>query len=170
MEWDESKHPRDGEGKFTDKLENNEKKGKRKFSKFINPNIVVLNENNELSRLIKSTNQNKYKAIMNYIVEHFWGKVMTFPDGVEAVIDKNDAKELSHKSNNRRMSELTMLETLIKKSRFENEIDVVHNKFRRFRYYSVKTRFKDKDYEIWLNVGISKNDNSYHLYALTPKK
>lgn len=103
------------------------------------PEVVELDENSELARLIASSDCNKYDTILRYLIENFGGRELELSDGKKAVIDKSDAKELAHKAYDRRVAELSMLENLASKARFIGQAnDVQHNKFHAFRYYEVK--------------------------------
>ena len=148
-EWDEDKHPRDPEtGQFIP--------------------VVELDENSELARLIASSDRNKYDTIRRYLIENFGGRELELSDGKKAVIDKSDAKELAHKAYDKRVSELSELEKLVKYATFIKQVgDVEHNKFQAFRYYIVKTKYKGNIGRIVLNVGIDKNAGKLHLYSIT---
>lgn len=146
----------------------NQKKQNDKDGK---PEVVELDENLELARLIASSDRNKYDTIRRYLIVNFGGRELELSDGKKAVIDKSDAKELAHKAYDRRVAELSMLENLASKARFIGQVnDVQDNKFQAFRYYEVKTRYKGEDGGILLNVGIHAYDKTLHLYAITNRK
>lgn len=131
------------------------------------PDVVELDENSELARLIASSDRNKYDTIRRYLIENFGGRELELSDGKKAVIDKSDAKELAHKADNKRTAEIAELEAIIKKARFLMEKAVSHNKFTAFRYYTAPIRYKGELSEIILNVGIHSYDKKLHLYAIT---
>lgn len=132
------------------------------------PEVVELDENSELARLIASSDRNKYDTIRRYLIENFGGRELELSDGKKAVIDKSDAKELAHKAYDKRVSELSELEKLVKYATFIKQVgDVEHNKFQAFRYYIVKTKYKGNIGRIVLNVGIDKNAGKLHLYSIT---
>lgn len=134
-------------------------------------NVVELDSDNELAKLIASSDDKKYKVIRDYLIANFGGEELELPDGKTAVIDKSDAKELAHKADKKRTAELAMLKDIISKSEYYGSANnVEHNKFSRFDYYSASVRFNDEIEQIWVNVGVSKFDKASHLYALTPKK
>ncbi|GEM_PF-3947059 len=146
----------------------------RNYSK-LQPKIVELSDDNDLGRLIASSDENKYKVITKYIISNYGGNDILFPDGYFAKIDNSDAKELAHKADKKRTAEISLLNDLIESSSFVNEIQLQkeeHNKFEAFRYYLTKTRYKDKVDEIWLNVGKARNskDDEWHFYAITKKE
>lgn len=131
------------------------------------PEVVELEENSELARLIASSDRNKYDTIRRYLIENFGGRELELSDGKKAVIDKSDAKELAYKADNKRTAEIAELEAIIKKARFLMEKAVSHNKFTAFRYYTAPIRYKGELSEIILNVGIHSYDKKLHLYAIT---
>lgn len=131
------------------------------------PEVVELDENSELARLIASSDRNKYDTIRRYLIENFGGRELELSDGKKAVIDKSDAKELAHKADNKRTAEIAELEAIIKKAGFLLEKAVNHNKFTAFRYYTAPVRYKGELSEIILNVGIHSYDKKLHLYAIT---
>lgn len=137
-------------------------------TKSTEPEVVELDENSELARLIASSDRNKYDTIRRYLIENFGGRELELSDGKKAVIDKSDAKELAHKAYDKRVSELSELEKLVKYATFIKQVgDVEHNKFQAFRYYIVKTKYKGNIGRIVLNVGIDKNAGKLHLYSIT---
>ena len=143
----------------SNKEKRNDKDGK--------PEVVELDENSELARLIASSDRNKYDTIRRYLIENFGGRELELSYGKKAVIDKSDAKELAHKADNKRTAEIAELEAIIKKARFLMEKAVSHNKFTAFRYYTAPIRYKGELSEIILNVGIHSYDKKLHLYAIT---
>ena len=142
----------------SNKEKRNDKDGK--------PEVVELDENSELARLIASSDRNKYDTIRRYLIENFGGRELELSYGKKAVIDKSDAKELAHKADNKRTAEIAELEAIIKKARFLMEKAVSHNKFTAFRYYTAPIRYKGELSEIILNVGIHSYDKKLHLYAI----
>lgn len=135
-------------------------------------NIVELDSDNELARLIASSDDKKYKVIRDYLIANFGGEELELPDGKTAVIDKSDAKELAHKADSKRTAELAVLKDIISKSEyFGGTNNVEHNKFEAFRYYLTRTKYNNEIHEIWLNVGKAKYANDeWHLYAITKKE
>lgn len=143
----------------------NQKKQNDKDGK---PEVVELDENSELARLIASSDRNKYDTIRRYLIENFGGRELELSDGKKAVIDNKDAKELSHKAYGKRVAELSELKRIIANATFLIQTDsVVHNKFQAFRYYEALTRYKGNISRIILNVGVEKANGKLHLYSIT---
>ena len=134
-------------------------------------NVVELSDDNELARLIASSDEKKYKVLNDYIIKNFAGRTFELSDGIEAQIEKSDASKLSNKTDEKRIAEISQLDNLIKKAKFSHQVDdVVHNKFSKFRYYKVKTSYRGSTNEVWLNVGQNKFRKNWHIYAITVKK
>ena len=130
--------------------------------------VVELDDNSELARLIASSDKNKYDTIRRYLIENFGGKELELSDGKKAIIDKSDAKELAHKAYGKRIAELYELKQIIANAVFAIQKNVVeHNKFNAFRYYEAKTKYKGNTSRIVLNVGVEKANEKLHLYSIT---
>ena len=191
MQLEESKHPRDGDGKFTYKgggeakhiFELADELGvsydrntsyqvlKARVEEVQKYEVVELSDDNELARLIASSDENKNRVIRDYIAKNFAGRTFELSDGIRAKVSKPDASKLSSATDDKRVAELSDFESLIKRARFEKQVDEVeHNKFISFRYYSTNIRYKGEKSGIWLNVGKHKYDNQWHIYAITSKK
>lgn len=189
--FDESKHPRDGDGKFTDKGGGEAKRVfeladelgvpydrntsyqalKARVEETQKNDVVELSDDNELARLIASSGENKYKVIKDYLIKNFAGRNFELSDGEKAIVDNRDAKELSHGANTKKVAELSELKKLLRKAKFDNQAsNVNHKRFDKFKYYVIKTSYKNKRYDLWLNVGHHKFDDKWHIYSLTPKQ
>lgn len=188
MQFEESKHPRDGDGKFTDKGGGEAKRVfeladelgvpydrntsyqtvKARVEEAQKNEVVELSDDNELARLIASSDEKHWKVISNYIMEKFGGSQLTLSDGSQIIIDKRDARKLSNRVDDKRVAELAELRNITQKAKYlRSEKYVEHNKFSEFKYYWTKIRFQNQDSGIYLNIGKGKNDNKYHLYAIT---
>lgn len=105
------------------------------------------------------------------MIEQFYGQEFTLSDGKTAIMDKRDAQELSHKSDELKTAELSNLKKIIESAMFSHEANnVTHRKFSDFRYYSLTVKFKDQSFDILLNVGKSKYDSKYHIYDITKNR
>lgn len=134
-------------------------------------NVVELSDDNELARLIASSDEKKNNVIKEYLLRNFAGRTFEMSDGLEATVSKKDADKLSNKVDDKRIAQLTEFKNIIKKARFSHVTENVdHNKFSEFRYYKCKVRFKGDENEIWLNVGHHKQLKDWHIYAITTLK
>ena len=182
-EWDESKHPRDDDGKFTSgggkakgETGGTDSKGGTKSTE---PEVVELDENSELMKRVEGLpRKERVKAVENYLREVLGGREIEFHDGIKATVTGRDAKKLAidtyhAEKGERRTAELSEVEKLIDAARFVKEGEVEeHNKdhFTKSRYYSVKTRYKGEEEELLLNVGRNIYTEKYQLYAITSNK
>ena len=133
--------------------------------------VIEIAIDSELVERIENSNRSKYSVIRDYLVEKFYGQSFTLSDGIEAIMDKRDAQELSHQADSRKEAALSNLRDIIEKASFSHKADgVKHNKFDAFRYYSVKVSFDGEIYDILLNVGHSKYKDEYHIYDITKNK
>ena len=79
-----------------------------------------------------------------------------------------DAKELSHRANRARTAQLGNIEKLIENAVYDNSaLNVDHDKFTDFHYYAVSVKYEGEVLDLWLNIGVAKNDGKNHLYAIT---
>lgn len=130
--------------------------------------VYEIKQDSELAERIKSSNKSKYTVIKEYLVEKFGDTEFSLSDGKKAIMDKSDAKELSHKADAARTAELTNLKEVVEKAILLKEIEnAEHNKFDAFSYYGVKLEYAGKQFAIVINVGRAKNDQKYHIYAIT---
>ena len=103
------------------------------------------------------------------------GKEITFHDGVVATVSGNDRRELAHDTFHtekglRRTAELAQVEKLIGAARYVKDGEVEeHNRdrFSKFRYYGVTTRYKGEEESLLLNIGKNKFTGKYNFYTIT---
>ena len=140
------------------------------------PDVVELDENSELMKRVEGlSRKERVKAVENYLREVLGGREIEFHDGIKATVTGRDAKKLANdtyhaEKGERRTAELSEVEKLIDAARFVKEGKVEeHNKdrFSKFRYYSVKTRYKGSEEVLLLNVGRNIYTNKYQFYAIT---
>lgn len=133
-----------------------------------NKAIFNIEENAELTSRIQASNKKKYDVIRDYLFELLGGREFTMSDGRKAIMDKRDAQEMAHGANKERTTQLGNTEKLIEKATYSHSADnIEHKKFSGFHYYAVSVRYGDEVFDLWLNVGVGKNDKQNHLYAIT---
>lgn len=132
--------------------------------------VIELAVDSELADRLEKSKKSKYTIIKDYLVEKFYGQKFKLSDGIEAIMDKSDAQELSHKADMKKTAALSNLRDIIEKAHFLGKADKVnHKKFDAFRYYSIKVSFEGEVYDILLNVGHLKYQDEYHIYDITKK-
>ena len=135
-------------------------------------NVVIdLSNDNELANLIKSNpSKNKHDILKEYLFNAFVGRTFILSDGRKAVMDKRDAAKLSGYTSPKSVAQLGALRDLIEKASFHHSAsEVVHPKFTEFHYYDATLKYDGQEYEVWLNVGTTKNDKTNHIYDITNK-
>ena len=140
------------------------------------PEVVELDENSELMKRVEGlSRKERVKAVENYLREVLGGREIEFHDGIKATVTGRDANKLAHdtyhsEKGERRTAELSEVEKLIDAARFVKDVSVEeHNKdrFSKFRYYSVTTRYKGSEEVLLLNVGKNIHTGKYQFYAIT---
>ena len=132
---------------------------------------IVISADSELAKRLRTSTRSKYSVIRDYLVERFYGKEFTLSDGTTAIMDKRDAQELSHLADDLKVAELSNLIALIENAKFDHQADkVTHSKFDAFRYYAVTVEFEGQTYDLLLNVGRARNNQSYHIYDITKNR
>ena len=136
--------------------------------RFSKETVIDLSDDSELAKLIANSDTSKYNTIRTYVFKLLGGRNLTLSDGRTVIVDKTDAKEIAHKSNERKTAEIASIERIIQEAKyFADDSAVTHNKFDYFAYYFTPVRYKGKTYNVIINVGRAKNDGVFHLYDLT---
>lgn len=154
----------------------NQKKQNDKDNK---PEVVELDENSELMKRVEGlSRKERVKAVENYLREVLGGREIEFHDGIKATVTGRDANKLAHdtyhsEKGERRTAELAEIEKLIGAARYVKDGEVEeHNRdrFSKFRYYGVTTRYKGNDEVLLLNVGKNIYTGKYQFYTITSGK
>ena len=194
MIFDESKHPRAGDGKFTegkgdaDKIREAVKKfsdspkedmsamgvgdGKNKLTSL--EKIVEVNLDTDIQKKLKNatTPKERQELAFRYIMDNLRGR---YParDGRIVAIEKVGADKMSHTFNEIKIRVLPELANMIEAGELEGMVVAKkdngqpHKLFTHFAYYKVLFQLGDHRYIGRLNVGIRK-DRSSTLYDLNP--
>ncbi len=129
---------------------------------------IDLSNETELSNLIGNRRgSEKYKIIQRYIFEKV-GDEVVFSDGLKAKVDKSDALHIANKSASKKTAEISAIDRLTKSAvLFAEDSNATHNKFKSFVYYEAFAKYEGNVYPIYFNVGLTKNNDGYHLYDIT---
>ena len=74
------------------------------------------------------------------------------------------------KAWNKKTAQISEIEKLIKTAElYAEDKNPIHDKFNYFCYYKADVRYKNEIFPIYLNVGRTINDKTYHLYDITNK-
>ncbi len=134
-------------------------------------NVVDLSFDSELAQRVAGLHGSaKYTIIQNYILEALSEQPITLSDGKQAVVDINDAKHLASKAGNKKTSHIAAIKEIVERAILVAEEDSTKvGKFDQFYYYEAHVRIGEETYPIYLNVGRSKYDGTYHIYDITQK-
>lgn len=133
--------------------------------------VVDLSENAELKKRIASSTRSKYDVIRRYLIEQYKNHTFTLSDGRRAIMDNSDAQKLSRNANESRTAQLGQLRELVERARYDHSAyNIVHDKFVDFHYYEATAKYNGEEINLWINVGVAKNDGKGHVYAITNKK
>lgn len=137
----------------------------------IDESVLKISKDGELFKKISESNKSKYTVIKEYLIEKFYGEEIHLSDGKIAIIDKRDARELSHLADDKKTAELSNLKEIIKRAKYSHSAEkVTHNKFSSFSYYSFSVEIDGERLDLLINVGMAKNDGSHHIYDITKDK
>ena len=133
--------------------------------------IVNIEPNPELDDLILNSDKNRADVIRLYLINKYQGEIFNLSDGKQAIMDKSDAKELAHNASSERTKQLGNLKKLVEEARYDHSaLNVEHNKFVNFYYYTVTAKYRNTEADLWINVGQAKNNGINHIYSITNKK
>lgn len=164
----EGKAQTDANAKAEAKKEKTSDGAEVKYSTQKDNSIIEIEADAELERRIRESSKSKYDVIREYLVEKFHGQTFNLSDGRIAIMDKSDAKELSHKANESRTAQLGNLRKIVEEATYDHSVySVDHNKFTDFHYYAASVRYNGEIYHLWINVGVAKNDKQNHIYSIT---
>ncbi|MBQ9841627.1 MAG: hypothetical protein IJO42_00780 [Clostridia bacterium] len=134
--------------------------------------VVDLSDDSELAKRIEGLKGSpKYKVIQEYILDVIGNEPFRLSDGKIAVVDKRDAKHLAAGTiEHRQIATIAKIKELVESAVLCAEApEAVHNKFKHFWYYQALIQYDGDTFPIYLNIGETINDNTYHLYAITEK-
>lgn len=182
MKFEESKHPRDSDGKFTDK---NGKTATDKIRESVKkysdtptedmvamgvsekPSVIKVNLSSDIQKQFdKATPKERQKIAFDYIMKNLRGKYPTH-DGRIVAIERVGADKMTHSFDERKIRVLPELKSLIDAGRLRGVIDVQHKLFSQMAYYDVEFAIGKTCYKTRLNIGIRKNGDST-LYDIKP--
>ncbi len=176
--FDESKHPRDSDGKFTDgngeitslpsaqRIVEKIPKSAWLNNKF-HDEIVKVNLDSEIQkRFDNATPKERQKIAYRYIMDNLVGKYAA-RDGREVSISSVGADKITHLNIDVKLRVSPELANLIKTGEFVGVIDVRHKRFSKMAYYKTMFQIGNEKYVGLLNIGVRHNGEST-IYDLNP--
>lgn len=188
--FDERKHPRDVDGKFTSsdgaggtheatEAEKNKlramgihvEQGQEDKNKTSTDKIVKVDMNSTVQKQLDAANtpKERQEIAFRYIMDNLRGQY-TAPDGRTVAIERVGADKMTYQDNHNKLRVCPALADMIKAGEYDHSAtgeDKPHKKFEEFAYYKVRVQMGDEIYAGMLNVGIRK-DGSSTLYDLRP--
>lgn len=176
MTFDENKHPRDGDGKFTNGSARKEvsnlpsasrlaRNYEEKFGAKKKMTPVKVNMDADIQKQFdKATPKERTKIAFDYIMENLRGKYPT-EDGRTVAIERVGAKEITHTLYEPKIRVAPELAKLIETGSLMDIKNAEHPRFKKFAYYSVNFQIGNDVYNAVINVGI-RNDGSSTLYDI----
>ena len=178
----EDEHPRDNDGKFTNKngggksgYDSRDEFGTMKKAvdkkSTLTKNIVKVDTSAAIQKKLDEaeTAKERQKIAYQYIMDNLRGKY-TASDGRTVAIEKVGADKITHRDIKIKLRVCPSLADMIKAGEFEGIKDAEEKsnpKFVKFAYYKVTFQLGNDRYTGLLNVGIRK-DGSSTLYDLNP--
>lgn len=133
--------------------------------------IIEVSPDPEIDIAIEKSGGKSFDGLRKYLVAMYAGKEFTMSDGIKASMDNTDAKKLSRANIEAKKETLGSFRKVIENARFDNSVNrASHDKYSSFRYYVATIKYGDILQPIWINVGMAKNDSTYHIYALEDAK
>lgn len=180
--FDESKHPRAEDGRFTDGSGTGKTyRQNTSYSeilakdnkKALTNKIIKVDMNTQIQRQLNEAQSPKerQKIAYRYIMDNLRGKY-TAPDGRTVSIEKVGADKITHRDIKVKLRVCPALADMIRAGEMvciTTATDKQNPKFVKFAYYKVPFQFGEDKYIGLLNVGI-RSDGSSTLYDLNPFK
>ena len=89
-------------------------------------------------------------------------------DGRKAVVDKSDALHIANKSRSKKTAEIAQIRKIVETAQLvAEETSTKNGKFKHFYYYEASVRYRGETFNVYLNVGVARNDATNHIYDIT---
>lgn len=131
--------------------------------------VIDLSDHSELIKRVEGTPKGKKnKVIQQYILEVLGTEPFLLSDGKMAVVDRSDARHIANFARSKiEVAQVAEIKTLVENAQLYTDAPADgHNKFDHFWYYEAVVRYGNDEYSVFLNVGRSHNDRTYHLYDI----
>ena len=129
---------------------------------------IKISDDSELARLLDNRGDESPKSVIaRYIMSVFDGQAITMTDGRNVIVDNHDAGKLAQYPKPRKTAELSNIRKIIETAAYDHsDTNAIHNKFKEFHYYIGSVEYGKNTYDVELNVGVTKNDGTSHLYDI----
>lgn len=136
-----------------------------------NARVIDLSNDSELAKRVGNlTGTPKYRIIQQYIFENLGGDSVVLSDGKKAIVDQRDAQHIGKKAGSKKIAIISEIKKVVESAELvAEENSTKDKKFDYFWYYEAVLRYGKETFPIYVNVGRSRYDGTYHLYDLTQK-
>ena len=143
------------------------KKGGVKYSKEV-PAIDLSDISTLSKRIGNVTGAKRYNIIRDFIMDELSQQPIVLSDGRKAVVDKSDALHIANKSRSKKTAEIAQIRKIVETAQLvAEETSTKNGKFKHFYYYEASVRYRGETFNVYLNVGVARNDATNHIYDIT---
>ena len=182
--FNESDHPRDDTGKFTDgkggktygkeydkRIAEAREEFKKGLAESKAENVVKVDLDAEVQKQLKmaKTSKERQQIAFRYIMDNLRGQYDA-SDGRTVAIERVGADKMTYRDNKDKLRVCPALADMIKSGEYDHSSpadEKPNKKFEEFAYYKVRVKIGGEVFTGMLNVGIRKNGSST-LYDLRP--
>lgn len=147
------------------------KNGGVKYSQDSSKTPIELSDISTLSeRIGNKRGSERYNIIRDFILEELAEQPITLSDGRKAIVDRSDALHMANKTNAKKTAEVSQIKQIVENAELvAEENSKKDKKFSHFYYYEAPVKYNNDVFNIYLNVGVAKNDKTNHIYDITQK-
>lgn len=141
--------------------------GGEKYSKEV-PAIDLSDISTLSKRIGNVTGAKRYNIIRDFIMDELSQQPIVLSDGRKAVVDKSDALHIANKSRSKKTAEIAQIRKIVETAQLvAEETSTKNGKFKHFYYYEASVRYRGETFNVYLNVGVARNDATNHIYDIT---
>ncbi|MBQ3202791.1 MAG: hypothetical protein IJB36_04020 [Clostridia bacterium] len=131
--------------------------------------VIDLSDHSELAKRVEGVPKGKKNEIIQqYILDALGKEPFRLSDGKMAVVDRSDARHIANFARSEmEVAQVAEIKKLVENARLYTDAPADgHGKFDHFWYYEAIVRYSNDEYSVFLNVGRTHNDRTYHLYDI----
>ena len=77
---------------------------------------------------------------------------------------------MANKANHKKTAEISQIRKIVESADLiAEEASKKEGKFKHFYYYEAQVKYRNESFPVYLNVGVTRNDGSSHIYDITQK-
>lgn len=131
--------------------------------------VIDLSDHSELAKRVEGVPKGKKNEIIQqYILDALGKEPFRLSDGKMAVVDRSDAHHIAYGAQTKaEVAQVAEIKRLVENATlYAESSEVDHKKFDHFWYYEAIVRYNGEEFSVFLNVGRTINDQTYHLYDI----